>query len=55
MLRVRATGQVFDPAGLHPIHHKGRFSDFLRAFSLHIVEDDYSALTGCARYARRHL
>ena len=53
---ARAMAPFFDAGGLpESFHHKGRFSDFLRAFSLHIVEDDYSALTGCARYARRHL
>jgi glucokinase len=53
---ARAMAPFFDAAGLpEAFHHKGRFSDFLRSFSLHIVEDDYSALTGCARYAKRHL
>ena len=27
---------------------KGRFSDFMRQFPVHIVTDDYAALTGCA-------
>ncbi|MCB2128780.1 MAG: glucokinase [Rhodobacteraceae bacterium] len=27
---------------------KGRFTDFLGRFSIHLVEDDYAALTGCA-------
>lgn len=30
---------------------KGRFSEFLKAFSVFIVEDDFAALTGCAEYA----
>lgn len=34
---------------------KGRFSDFMKNFPLFIVEDDYAALTGCARYTKRHL
>jgi glucokinase len=27
---------------------KGRFSEFLRGFSVRLIEDDYAALTGCA-------
>lgn len=29
---------------------KGRFSDFLAAFRVAVIEDDYAALTGCAAY-----
>ncbi|MGX9354201.1 glucokinase [Roseobacteraceae bacterium S113] len=29
---------------------KGRFSDFMRQFPVHAVEDDYAALTGCAAH-----
>lgn len=29
---------------------KGRFHDFLSTFPVHVVEDDYAALTGCAAY-----
>jgi glucokinase len=29
---------------------KGRFGDFLRAFPVWVVEDDFAALTGCAAY-----
>ena len=29
---------------------KGRFHDFLKAFPVWVVEDDYAALTGCAAY-----
>ncbi|MFZ5709512.1 MAG: glucokinase [Pseudomonadota bacterium] len=29
---------------------KGRFSDFMDNFAVHIVEDDYAALTGCAAH-----
>lgn len=29
---------------------KGRFSEFMDQFSVHIVEDDYAALIGCAAY-----
>jgi len=31
-------------------HDKGRFSDFMRAFSVHVIEDDFAALAGCAAY-----
>lgn len=33
---------------------KGRFSDFLDSFPVFLVEDDYAALIGCARYAMRN-
>ena len=29
---------------------KGRFADFMRAFPVWVVEDDFAALTGCAAY-----
>lgn len=29
---------------------KGRFHDFMARFPIHVVEDDYAALTGCAKY-----
>ena len=29
---------------------KGRFSDFMEAFSITVVEDDFAALTGCASH-----
>ena len=32
---------------------KGRFSDFMDGFSVHVIEDDYAALTGCAVYLDR--
>lgn len=32
------------------MHEKGRFSDFAREFPVFMIEDDYAALTGCARY-----
>lgn len=37
------------------LHDKGRFSDFLAAFPVAVIEDDYAALAGCAAYlqARR--
>ncbi|MGS4943961.1 glucokinase [Meridianimarinicoccus sp. RP-17] len=52
---ARAMSPFFDAHGLpDAFHDKGRFGPFLRDFSLLIVEDDYAALTGCARYALRH-
>lgn len=42
------------PHGLaEAFRDKGRFAPFLDAFALLVVEDDYAALTGCARYAAR--
>ncbi len=29
---------------------KGRFGEFMHNFALHVVEDDFAALTGCAAY-----
>jgi glucokinase len=29
---------------------KGRFADFMDQFAVHMIEDDYAALTGCAAY-----
>lgn len=29
---------------------KGRFAPFMEGFSVHVIEDDYAALTGCAVY-----
>ncbi|OYX45648.1 MAG: glucokinase [Rhodobacterales bacterium 32-67-9] len=38
----------FDLAGA--FRDKGRFSPFMREFAVSIIEDDYAALEGCARY-----
>ena len=52
---ARAMAPFFDRHGLaDAFHDKGRFGPFLRDFALLLVEDDYAALTGCARYALRH-
>ena len=32
------------------MHAKGRFSDFLTAFPVSVIEDDYAALHGCAAF-----
>lgn len=51
---ARAVRPFFEESGLiDAFRNKGRFSGFMKDFSLFIVEDDYSALTGCARYVRR--
>ncbi|WP_128254171.1 glucokinase [Falsirhodobacter deserti] len=34
------------------MHDKGRFSDFVRAFPVSVIEDDYAALKGCAAAIR---
>lgn len=34
---------------------KGRFSDFMRAFPVAVIEDDYAALTGCAAFLSARL
>jgi len=31
-------------------HQMGRFSDFMQGFPVHVVEDDYAALLGCATH-----
>jgi glucokinase len=33
---------------------KGRFSGFMDAFPIYVVEDDFAALTGCAAYLAGH-
>lgn len=35
---------------IEAFHDKGRFSEFLRAFPISVIEDDFAALTGCAAY-----
>lgn len=34
------------------LRDKGRFSGFMEAFGVSVIEDDYAALTGCAAYLR---
>ncbi|MCA8884116.1 MAG: glucokinase [Rhodobacteraceae bacterium] len=51
---ARAVSPFFGASGLYDaFRDKGRFSGFMNDFQLFLVEDDYSALTGCARYVRR--
>jgi len=52
---ARAIAPFFAAHGLEAaFREKGRFAPFMDAFALLLVEDDYAALTGCARYVRRH-
>ncbi|MEZ5913734.1 MAG: glucokinase [Paracoccaceae bacterium] len=47
---ARALTPWLDPMGFAAAFaDKGRFSDYLRQFPVHVIEDDYAALTGCAR------
>ncbi|MFD1912910.1 glucokinase [Halodurantibacterium flavum] len=51
---ARALAPWFDAFGFEAaFHDKGRFSDFLRAFPVWLVEDDYAALQGCAAHLSR--
>jgi len=51
---ARAFGPWLAPFGFaEAFADKGRFSDFMRAFTVDLVEDDYAALTGCALYLDR--
>ncbi|MEM7470177.1 MAG: ROK family protein [Pseudomonadota bacterium] len=48
---ARAFAPHFDALGfLHAFRDKGRFAGFMQNFSVHVIEDDYAALTGCATY-----
>ena len=50
----RAVAPWFDRCGFDAaMTDKGRFSDFLNAFSVRLVEDDYAALSGCAHFLAR--
>lgn len=37
---------------IEAFHDKGRFSSFLEAFPISVIEDDFAALTGCAAYLK---
>lgn len=37
------------------MHAKGRFSDFLAAFPVRVIEDDYAALAGCAAHLQARM
>lgn len=48
---ARAFTDHFDRFGFAAaFRDKGRFSGFMRDFAVSIIEDDYAALEGCARY-----
>ncbi len=48
---ARAFTDHFDRLGfVAAFRDKGRFSPFMREFSVSIIEDDYAALEGCARH-----
>lgn len=50
---ARAFTDHYERFGLaRAFRDKGRFSDFMDAFGLWIIEDDYAALEGCAQYLR---
>ncbi|MBT0956683.1 glucokinase [Alphaproteobacteria bacterium KMM 3653] len=47
---ARALSPFFGPRFLAACHDKGRFSALTARFPIHMVTDDYAALTGCAAY-----
>jgi glucokinase len=48
---ARAAAPLLESHGFYTAFlDKGRFSDFLRQFPVHVIEDDYAALTGCASF-----
>lgn len=52
----RALGPHLDALGfLDGFTAKGRFGEFMQQFPIHIVHDDYAALTGAASYAEQVL
>ena len=47
----RAFAAHFEALGfLSAFRDKGRFAGFMQNFAVHVIEDDYAALTGCASY-----
>ncbi|WP_422073307.1 glucokinase [Tranquillimonas rosea] len=48
---ARAVAPVAQEFGFaEAFHAKGRFAEFMQAFPVSLVEDDYAALTGCASH-----
>lgn len=48
---ARAFANHFDSLNFgDAFRDKGRFADFMDQFAVHVIEDDYAALTGCATY-----
>lgn len=53
---ARAVVPWFEEFGFaEAMRAKGRFSDFLRAFPVSVIEDDYAALQGCAAFLNSRL
>lgn len=44
------TPHLADLGFVQAFRDKGRFSGFMEQFGVHVVEDDYAALTGCAEH-----
>ena len=52
---ARAFGDYLIEFGfIDAMRDKGRFAGFMSNFAVHIVEDDYAALTGCAAHLEAH-
>lgn len=52
---ARAFGDYLVDFGfVDALRDKGRFAGFMSNFAVHIVEDDYAALTGCAAHLEAH-
>ncbi|MFY0691249.1 MAG: glucokinase [Paracoccaceae bacterium] len=48
---ARALARHFRALGfIEAFRDKGRFAGFMQNFPIHVIEDDYAALTGCATY-----
>ena len=48
---ARAFAAHFESLGFLPaFRDKGRFAGFMQNFAVHVIEDDFAALTGCATY-----
>ncbi len=52
---ARAFSPHFAALGfLDAFRDKGRFAGFMQNFAVHVIEDDFAALTGCATYLEAH-
>lgn len=48
---ARAFSKHFGTLGFEAaLKDKGRFAEFMEDFSIHVIEDDFAALTGCAAF-----
>ena len=52
-LAVALGADLQDPAFMQAYGDKGRFSDYVKQFPIHVVEDDDTALMGCATHIAR--